>query len=189
MNSPPKAIEGELLNQSAEAWVKSTLMAVAGTLKPGAAVNCAVSPVNDRVVEKPVNVTTTLLLVELATWPAISVGAAAGTVKLNVVGWLGVRSTPPAAVAKEGVTVMVVATVPVCNWICCPWPANTAAVPFAGIEKLTERPPLENCTAGSAGRLPKALSVSVPAIAIGYGVASLRLMLGCDAASTLPLGP
>src|SRR5579863_7035227 len=166
-NWPPKATESVLLNHSAEAWVRSMLTAVMDTLKPGAAVNCAASPLNERVVEKPVKVSTKLLAAELVTWPAINVGADAGTVKLNVVGWLGVRFTPPAWVVNEGVKVIVVATVPVCSWICCPCPANTACSPFAGMEKLTERPPVENCTAGSVGRLPNAASVSVPAIAMG----------------------
>ena len=56
---------------------------------------------------------TTLLVPLLATVAETNTGASAGTVNCSVGGFEGVRLTPP-AVSNEGVSRMVLATVPVC---------------------------------------------------------------------------
>ena len=119
----------------------------------------------------------------------MSVGALGAIVNSNVAGFVGVRLTPPDAVAKDGVRVIVLATVPVCSCICIPCPVNTASVVFGGIVKGAVRPPVENWTAGSAGRLLDTSRVITPAIAIGYGLESFRLTAGCVSGSACPLGP
>ena len=59
---------------------------------------------------------TTLLAVLAATVAAIRTGASAGTVNSSVVRLEGVRLIP-VAVVNDGVRIMVLATVPVCNRI------------------------------------------------------------------------
>lgn len=75
---------------------------------------------------------------------AIKTGAWAGTENWSVVGFAGVKDTPPAAVSNVGVKMMVLATVPVCNRICDPWPAKLATVPLAGMVNATVRPMVWN---------------------------------------------
>src|SRR6185437_1744836 len=106
-------------------------------------------------------------------------GAAAATVSVNVEGEPGVRLYPP-LVLKDGVMAMVLATVPVWSLICGEIPLNRACVAFAGTVKLTVRPPLPNCTAGSAANESDVTaSVSVPVSAMGYGADSASPMAGC----------
>ena len=75
----------------------------------------------------------------------------------------------PASVEKDGVNVIVPATVPVCNPICVPCLAKTALVVFAGITNGTVWPPVANCTAASAGKSleGETLRVNVPEITTG----------------------
>src|SRR5215831_10829026 len=92
-------------------------------------------------------------------------------------------------VEKEGVNTIVLATVPVCNRTCGPWPVKIASVLLAGIRNCTVRPPVENCTAGSTGKSLETLIVNVPATASGYGLDRLSRTAGCDCGSERPLGP
>src|SRR5256885_12247624 len=84
----------------------------------------------------------------LLTCTLSSRGADCATVRLNAGGMEGVRLMPP-SVTKDGVRVMVPATVPVCRRIEVALFGNTACVEPAGIRNDTVRPPVANCTAGA----------------------------------------
>ena len=84
-------------------------------MKPEAGENVTLKFVNFLVVEYPITFRMKPLVVALAIWIVSSVGAAEGIVSWTVGGEAGVKSTTPACVAKEGVSVMVSATVPVCK--------------------------------------------------------------------------
>jgi hypothetical protein len=51
VNSPPRPCEVVLWNQTAEAWVKSSVTCEAVSVNPAAAVNCTFNEVKVRVVE------------------------------------------------------------------------------------------------------------------------------------------
>ena len=70
-------------------------------------------------------------------------GADCATVRLSAGGTVGVRLMPP-SVTKDGVNVIVPATVPVCSRIVVELLGNTACVVPAGMVKLTVRPPVAN---------------------------------------------
>lgn len=149
---------------------------------PAIGVNCTVHEVKVRVVVNPVTSSETVdvepVVVPVVATTPINTGAAAGTVNCAVTTGVGVKDTPPALTAKDGVMVTVLAFVPVWRPIWVPALPNTALVALAGIVKATVSPPLENCTAGSAGRLPDELNVKVPEIATGYALARVSVMLG-----------
>jgi len=159
-----------LPNQIAADWLTSTVSWDIGSVNPAAAVNCTLNDVKARVVEYPVNARTMPLeLLEVSVTP-IRTGASAGTVNCRVFGLEGVRGTPE-AVVNEGVRIMVLATVPVCNRIWFPWPAKFATVLLAGMTNGTVRPSLEllveNATAGSLPNVPDVVSVRTPSISTG----------------------
>jgi hypothetical protein len=94
----------------------------------------------------------TVIVKPVADWAVICefnrTGALAGNVRIKGDAFDGVRLNP-LVVAKDGVSVIVPATVPV--WIrICGLALKSAVVLFARIAKFTLVPPEENCTAGSA---------------------------------------
>ena len=90
-----------------------------------------------------------LLNVSDVTLALSSCGAERWIVRVRTSGEEGVRSKPP-CVAKAGVIAIVPAVVPVCSAMLVAFPLNSAWVELAGILKLTVRPPLANCMAGSS---------------------------------------
>ena len=120
VNWPPNACEAVLWNQSVVACRISTVACEVPSVRPAAGVNCRVTEASVRVVEYPVMFSAKLLAVSFRGWTAMSTGGAAATANWSVAGELGVTSTPPDWVAKEGVRVIVLATVPVCSRICGP---------------------------------------------------------------------
>lgn len=171
LNWLPKACEAVLPNHvEAIGWMFAVNLDT-GMDTPGAGLNCTVHEVKVRVVVNPVTSSETVdvdpVVVPVVATTPIRTGAAGATVNCAVTTGVGVRETPPAVMEKDGVMVMVLAFVPVCNPILVPALPKTALVLFAGMVNATVRPPLENCTAGSAGRLPDELKVRVPEIATG----------------------
>src|SRR5262245_18432631 len=85
--------------------------------------------------------------------------------------------------------VIVIATVPF--WIPMRLPKfpNVAFVALAAMVKCTVKPPLANCTEGSAGMVPEGLSVRLPESATGYGFARVNVIPGCDKGCAVPLTP
>lgn len=91
-------------------------------------------------------------------------GGPAGTGRERVVGVAGVTSRLPGS-ANDGVMVIVPATVPVWRLISLLPPEKMASVSFGGMVNVTSRPPVANCTAGSADRPPlSTLRVNFPLI-------------------------
>ncbi len=120
--------------------MSGTVKLVVCKVCPVAGENCTIASVSSRVFEYPVIVT--VRLDELAvTVTALTTGAAGSIWMFCVIPAGTARVTPPAC--QLTVSVIVPATVPVCN------EKGTGAVLLAGIVKLAVSPPVENWIDGS----------------------------------------
>lgn len=119
-NCPPKLAADVLWNHSGASCVRGMENWVCGRVKPVAAVNVTFRLVNVRVVVYPVTTRAKPFALTLVTWTATIVGAAGETTSCATGGAVGVRGTAPASVSKDGVSVIVSATVPVCKKISDP---------------------------------------------------------------------
>src|SRR5579862_4171195 len=163
-------------------------MEVPATFVPEVWGKLKVAVVISRVLEKPVAETLTPEAVRVAARVVIT-GTAGGIWIVIVGAGSGVTSIPETL--RCTVSVITPVTVPV--WTETPAGSlNTAKVwlKLAGKVKFTERPPVENCTAGSSplGTAGAKSRFSVPVIsAVGYGTASSSTtLLVCWAEGTLP---
>src|SRR5579885_1118849 len=152
VNWLPNAWEAVLPYQAAKLACTFSDNLVVATFSPPTGLNCTSICVIERPVAYPVTSSVNPLVVLLLIARPVSLGADCGTLRVSAGGFVGVTSMALVCVAKAGVMLMVPATVPVCTRICVALFGNTACVEPAGMVKVTVRPPLANCTAGSLAK-------------------------------------
>src|SRR5713226_677181 len=162
VNWLPNGVDAELWNQALKVESTFPLTLEVPSVSPDTGVNCKSICVIPRPVAKPVTSRVRVLEVLLLTCTLMILDTDCATEIFSAGGIAGVILIPP-SVRKEGVSVIVPATVPVCRRIWFELFGNTAWVAPAGMTKVTVRPPVANCTAGSLLKTSELkASVSVP---------------------------
>lgn len=141
VNSPPKLLDCVLLNHS---WALGPMFTGTVTgVEEDCMVNWNASVERVRVVAYPVTSSVSESADIAETSASVSCTGPEGTERESVTGEAGVTSEPLAR-AKDGVMVIVPATLPICRPICLLPDGKTACVVPWGIVKSTVCPPLEN---------------------------------------------